>query len=117
MPESAAADDLPAEMAKLVTLARGARARASAREGAAVIDDMGRSYAAGSVDLAHLKLSAVRAAVAAAVSSGSRALDAAVVLSESPELAADDRAVLDEVGATRVLTLDLAGGPWHASDG
>jgi len=42
---------LPAEDAKLVTLARGARGRAAAAEGAAVRDEDGRTYAAATVEL------------------------------------------------------------------
>ena len=42
---------LPAEDAKLVTLARATRARARAAEGAAVRDLDGRTYAAASVRL------------------------------------------------------------------
>lgn len=111
-----ASGELSPEDIKLVTLARGARARAGAREGAAVLDDMGRSYAAASVDLAALKLSAVQAAVAAAVSSGSRSVDAAVVVASSPRLAAHDRAVLDELATTRVLVVGLDGAPAAVPD-
>ena len=70
---------LPAEDAKLVTLARAARARVGGAEGAALRDDIGRTYAAGSVDLPSLRLTALQAAVAAAVSSGSDQLAAACV--------------------------------------
>ena len=43
--------DLDAEDAKLVTLAKGARGRVSASEGAAVRDETGRTYASASVGL------------------------------------------------------------------
>lgn len=69
-----------AEDAKLVTLARATRARAGADEGAAVRDLDGRTYAAASVRLEHLDLSALEVCVAMAVSSGSTGLEAAVVL-------------------------------------
>ena len=82
--------DLSAEDAKLVTLARATRARARADEGAAVRDLDGRTYAAASVRLAHLDLSALDVCVAMAVSSGSAGLEAAVVL-------ADGEPVLDAV--------------------
>ena len=72
---------LDAEDTKLVTLARGARARAGAAEGAAVRDEDGRTYAAATVALPSLRLTALQAAVAAAVSSGARELEAAVVVS------------------------------------
>lgn len=112
---SAAASGAPApasaEDAKLVALARGARARAAAAEGAAVLDDMGRSYSAASVELDALRLSAVQAAVAAAVSSGSQRLDAAVVVTSEEGVGTDDAALLDELGARRVMVVDLAGNP------
>ena len=81
--------DLSAEDAKLVTLARATRARARTDEGAAVRDLDGRTYAAASVRLAHLDLSALDVCVAMAVSSGSAGLEAAVVLADGePTLAA-----------------------------
>jgi hypothetical protein len=82
--------DLGPEDAKLVTLARATRARARASEGAAVRDLDGRTYAAASVRLEHLDLSALEVCVAMAVSSGSAGLEAAVVLTDGtdPDLAA-----------------------------
>ncbi|MDX6360442.1 MAG: hypothetical protein QOH37_3496, partial [Nocardioidaceae bacterium] len=74
--------ELSAEDAKLVTLARATRARAGTAEGAAVRDADGRTYAAASVDLASLRLSAVGVCIGMAVSSGARGLEAAVVLTE-----------------------------------
>lgn len=75
--------ELDAEDAKLVTLARSARARVDAAEGAAVRDTDGRSYAAVTVTLPSLRLTALQAAVAAAVSAGAPGLEAAVVVTES----------------------------------
>jgi cytidine deaminase len=72
--------DRSAEEAKLLNLARAARARVGAAEGAAVRDADGRTYAAASVDLPSLSLSALEAAVAAAVSSGATGFDAAAVV-------------------------------------
>ena len=79
--------ELDPEDAKFVTLARGARLRAhvphsGAAEGAAVRDADGRTYAAATVENADpaLTTSALRAAVAAAASSGARAFEAAVVV-------------------------------------
>jgi cytidine deaminase len=93
------------EDAKLVTLARGARLRAhvphtGAAEGAAVRDTDGRTYAGATVENADASLttSALRAAVAAAASSGARSFEAAVVVSES-DLRAEDLAVLREFGS------------------
>jgi cytidine deaminase len=89
--------------AKLVTLARSARARAGAAEGAAVRDDIGRTYAAATVSLPSLQLTALQVAVAAAVSSGVQRLEAAVVLTTASELAPADAAVVDDLGPTTVL--------------
>lgn len=106
MPESAldqgdlGTGALSEDDAKLLTLARGARARTSAAEGAAVRDDTGRTYAACSVALPSLALTALQAAVAAAVSSGSKGLEAAVVVSEA--------AALDQTSLTAISDL---GGP------
>ncbi|WP_107772463.1 cytidine deaminase [Nocardioides sediminis] len=83
--------DLSAEDAKLVTLARATRARTGAAEGAAVRDLDGRTYAAASVALESLSLTALEVCVAMAIASGSRGLEAAVVLrtgDEAPDLAA-----------------------------
>ena len=66
------AADLDPEDAKIVTLARSARARTGAAEGAAVRDTDGRTYVAATVALPSLSLTALQAAVAAAVSSGAR---------------------------------------------
>jgi cytidine deaminase len=74
--------DLHPEDAKLVTLARSARGRTGAPEGAAVRDTDGRTYLAATVALPSLQLSALQAAVAAAVSSGVTALEAAAVVSD-----------------------------------
>lgn len=61
---------LSAEDAKLVTLARSARARVGAVEGASVRDQDGRTYAAATVVLPSLALTALQLAVAQAVASG-----------------------------------------------
>ncbi len=68
---------------KIVTLARSARARNAVPEGAAVRDETGRTYVAGSVALPSLRLSALRTAVAMAVASGATSLEAAAVVSEA----------------------------------
>jgi hypothetical protein len=98
--------DLDAEDAKLVTLARATRARARALEGAAVRDLDGRTYAAASIRLEHLQLSALDVCVAMAISSGSSGLEAAVVLTDadSPDL----RAVSEFAGPDVPV---LVGGP------
>jgi cytidine deaminase len=84
-----------AEDEKLVTLARSARARSGAAEGAAVRDDIGRTYVASTVELPALSLTALQAAVAAAASSGVKRLEAAVVVTAD---AAADGGVLAGLG-------------------
>ena len=71
---------LDPEDAKIVTLARSARARTGAAQGAAVRDTDGRTYNACTVALPSLTLSALQAAVAAAVSAGAPGLEAAAVV-------------------------------------
>ncbi len=93
-----AAVELDAEDAKLVNLARGARARASAAEGAAVRDEDGRSYAAATVALPSLRLTAAQAAIATAVSSGARELEALVVVGDAEALDQLSRAAAADMG-------------------
>jgi hypothetical protein len=90
-------DSLDPEDAKLVTLARSARGRTGAPEGAAVRDTDGRTYLAATVELPSLRLSALQAAVAAAVSSGVDGLEAAAVVT-----AAD---AVEEAGLSAVRDL------------
>ncbi len=97
------ADHAPAltdpDDAKLVTLARSTRARTRALEGACVRDQDGRTYAGATVDLPTLRLTAVQVAVAMAVSSGARSLEAVVVLgSEAAVNEADLSVVRDLAG-------------------
>lgn len=101
--QHSAAQEPSAEDLKLVTLARASRARAGSAEGAAVRDDIGRTYAAAEVSLPSLTLTALQAAVAAAVSSGSDSLDAAVVVSAEGELSKADRAVVTDLSIATVL--------------
>jgi hypothetical protein len=80
---------------KLVTLAKSARARTGNTEGAAVRDDIGRTYVAGPVNLPSLTLTALQAVVAAAASSGVAKLEAAVIVTAEADV---DRSVLDGLG-------------------
>jgi hypothetical protein len=95
--------ELSSEDRKLVTLARATRARIGAAEGAAVRDSDGRTYAGATVSLPSLELSAVQVCVAMAVASGSKGLEAAVVLGDATELAAPDRAVLRDFGGDGIV--------------
>jgi hypothetical protein len=88
--------DLSPEDAKLVTLARATRARTGATETAAIRDLDGRTYAAAAVDLPSLQVSALGACVSMAYSSGSRGLEAVVVMGGGTELSPYDAALLRE---------------------
>ncbi|KUF20243.1 MULTISPECIES: hypothetical protein [Streptomyces] len=90
--------DLAPEDQKIVTLARSARARNGVPEGAAVRDETGRTYVAGTVSLASLQLSALRTAVAMAVASGAESLEAAAVVSGEDALCAEDLAAVRDLG-------------------
>lgn len=72
--------ELEGEDAKLVTLARSAVSRSRLREGAAVRDDIGRTYVAAAVDCGPLALTALQLAVAMALSSGVTRLEHAVLV-------------------------------------
>jgi hypothetical protein len=89
---------LDPEDSKIINLARAARARVTAAEGAAVRDETGRTYAAAAVALPSLQLSALRLAVAMAVSSGAVSLEAAAVVSEADQPDPGDLAVLRDLG-------------------
>ena len=99
--------ELQSEDAKLVTLARSARARTGAAEGAAVRDTDGRTYVAASVGLPSLKLSALQAAVAAAVSSGVEGLEAAAIVSEGDAVEQEGLAAVHDL--TPSAPVHLAG--------
>ncbi len=102
--------DLDAADAKLVTLARATRARVGAAEGAAVRDKDGRTYAAVSVVLPSMTLSALQVAVAMAVSSGVKGLEAAAVVGRDEPDAAGLSAVRDVGGENvPVIVADARG--------
>jgi hypothetical protein len=88
------AHELSAEDQKLVTLARATRARTGAAQGAAVRDLDGRTYAGATVDLPSLSVSALGVCVAMALSSGSRGLEAAVLLTQDDTVGDEDLAAL-----------------------
>ncbi|MER6937053.1 cytidine deaminase [Nocardioides sp. NPDC127514] len=102
MPEQS---ELSAEDRKLVTLARATRARTGAAEGAAVRDLDGRTYAAATVDLPSLQVSAIGVCVAMAVASGSKGLEAVVVLGEAEEASANDLSIVKEFAGEDVPVL------------
>jgi hypothetical protein len=97
-PRLGAVEGLDEEDQKIVTLARSARARTGAAEGAAVRDETGRTYMAATVDLPSLRLSALRLAVAMAVSSGARTLEAAALVSEADTVSPEDLVAVADLG-------------------
>lgn len=97
--------ELDPDDAKLMTLARGARARVGAAEGAAVRDLDGRTYAAATVLLPSLALSALEAAVAAAVSSGAPGLEAAVVVTTAADSEPAGLVAVRDLGGPDTLVL------------
>ncbi|GLX37333.1 cytidine deaminase [Streptomyces roseochromogenus] len=105
MSQSTVDTGIDPEDSKIITLARSARARNGVPEGAAVRDETGRTYVAGTVELESLKLSALQTAVAMAVASGARSLEAAAVVSAADAPAEADRAAVRDLGgpATPVL--------------
>jgi hypothetical protein len=103
-------DELDAEDAKIVTLARSAKARIGAAEAAAVRDTDGRTYVACTVALPSLRLTALQAAVAAAVASGAEGLEAAAVVTSAVEVDAESLAAVRDLGASApVFLADPAG--------
>jgi hypothetical protein len=108
MTESTQPAELGPEDRKIITLARSARARNGVPEGAAVRDETGRTYVAGTVALDSLKLSALQTAVAMAVASGAKSLESAAVVSEAEAVADADRAAVRDLGGAGTPVL-LAG--------
>nr|WP_198151926.1 cytidine deaminase [Kibdelosporangium sp. MJ126-NF4]CEL21191.1 FIG024795: hypothetical protein [Kibdelosporangium sp. MJ126-NF4]CTQ96243.1 FIG024795: hypothetical protein [Kibdelosporangium sp. MJ126-NF4] len=102
--------ELDPEDSKIITLARAARARTGAAEGAAVRDTMGRTYSACTVALPSLRLTALQAAVAAAVASGADGLEAAAVVTDADSVDAESlAAVRDLAPAAPVLRANAKG--------
>jgi len=97
--------ELSAEDRKLVTLARATRARTGAAEGAAVRDADGRTYAAATVALPSLQVSAIGVCVAMAIASGSRGLEAVVVLTGAGAASEGDLAAVRDFAGVGVPVL------------
>ncbi|MEV4093144.1 cytidine deaminase [Streptosporangium saharense] len=94
---------LDAEDNKIIVLARSARARNGAAEGAAVRDETGRTYSATNVALPSLTLSALQVAVAMAVSSGAESLEAAALVTAAEGPAEADVLAVRDLGGGRLL--------------
>ncbi|ACY98783.1 MULTISPECIES: cytidine deaminase [Thermomonospora] len=107
--------EISAEDAKIITLARASRARTGAAEGAAVRDETGRTYAATSVDLPSLKLSALQVAVAMAVSSGAEDLEAAALVTADEQVRDADVAAVRDLGRKAPILLAAPDGSVRAT--
>lgn len=93
---------MDSELTKLITLARGARARTNASEGAALRDDMGRTYSAGTVKRGSLSMTAIELTVAFAVTSGAQGIEALVLCSELSVLSDRDKSAIQSLGTANV---------------
>jgi hypothetical protein len=114
MPAPTTLDD--PEDAKLVTLSRATRQRTGAAEGAAVRDLDGRTYTAATVELPSLRLPALSLAVAMAVSSGAKGLEAAAVVTDGAPDADQLAAVRDLAGVdVPVFVADPSGSLTHVA--
>jgi hypothetical protein len=96
-------EDLDPEDLKLVTLARGARARVGAPSGAAIRDETGRTYSGADVALPSLRVSALALAVAQAVAAGARGAEAAAVVGADPS--DEDCSALRDLAGAGVIVL------------
>lgn len=97
--------ELSPEDRKLQVLARSAAARLGTRQGAAVRDLDGRTYAAGPVALESLALSPLQVCLAMAVTSGAKGLEAALVMGGGETLDEPDRAVLTDFAGEDVVVI------------
>ena len=95
--------ELDPEDAKIITLARSARARSGSESGAAVRDETGRTYAAVDVSFDSFGLTALQLAVAMAAASGAVSLEAAAVVCAQPSLSGDELAAAWDLKAGQVL--------------
>lgn len=103
-----------AENAKLFTLARGARGRIGANQGAALRDDMGRTYSGASVEAPGLRLTGVELAVAQAIAAGARGAEAVVAVGS---IATHEIELVRQFGGQGVLVMecrpDGSVNSWH----
>lgn len=91
-----------AEDDKLVTLAKGARARVGAESGAALRDTTGRTYSATNVRSGPLELSAVELLTGLALSAGATGIEAIVIISDDVLVTTKDMDIVESVGGVGV---------------
>ncbi|MEI6405433.1 MAG: cytidine deaminase [Actinomycetes bacterium] len=94
--------DIDAEDQKIITLARGAKSRVNAEQGAAVRDTTGRTYSSANVSIGELHLSAIVLATAQAVASGAQGIEAVALCAHDAAISDEDRAVVLAVSGTSV---------------
>lgn len=99
--------DLSAEDQKLITLAKGARARIAASSASCVRDTDGRTYSAATVSYAGKKFYSVDLAIATAISAGAKKFEALCVLGDEEINLSEIKSVLQETGI--VITCDAQG--------
>lgn len=97
------------EDAKLIALARAARARINAASAAAVRDETGRSYVGAAVALPSLTLTGLQLAVAQAAAAGATTLEGVAIVTTTPDESIDTAVVTDLAGVPPVLVADRAG--------
>jgi hypothetical protein len=99
VPDTGIPQPVDPEDTKIITLARSALARTQAPQGACLRDTDGRTYAGATVQLDHLRLSAIQVVVAMAVSSGAQGVEAVAVSGQHGPDADDLAAVGDLPGS------------------
>jgi hypothetical protein len=99
--------DLNLEDQKLVTLAKGARARIGALAGACVRDTDGRTYSGASVKYLDRSYSAVELAITTALAAGAVSLEAVCVVGEETIDLAAIKTILQTTGS--VIVCDAQG--------
>jgi hypothetical protein len=102
--------ELEAQDAKLVTMARQARARIGALEGAAVRDGDGRTYTGVTIVQPSFGLGALQFAVAAALAAGATVLEGAAVVTEASEVDKAGVAAVRDVAPDAPIFLANPGG-------
>lgn len=100
-------NDLNAEDQKLVTLAKGARARIGSKAGACVRDSDGRTYSGAAVLYAGNDFKALDLAVVTALAAGASKLEAVCVLGDEVVDESAVRNVLQEGGS--IIVCDTSG--------